>query len=200
MAFVYKQLTAADSDMVDPEDFNTNMRELAGEFNGMLDRDNFKEDQFGETEVARYSFTRVYSHDTADGYTLDADTTSFQNGISYKEFEATFDGILICEWSGYVEFTNPKSPHNTAATTAQVLTIQMKVNGNIVGQVFRVSGGRYRVPLYMVGAIPVSPGRVIVEVSAMTGEMEHDKSKIRARPDADVLFYDRNLVVTHRRR
>lgn len=87
MAFVYKQLTAADSDMVDPEDFNTNMRELAGEFNGMMDRDNFKEDQFGETEVARYSFTRVYSHHTGDKYTLDAVENRLEFLVRYPVLE-----------------------------------------------------------------------------------------------------------------
>ena len=59
MAFVYTQLEINDSDMVDPEDFNTNMRELANEYNGMLDRDNFKESEFGEEHIQRLAFTRV---------------------------------------------------------------------------------------------------------------------------------------------
>ena len=175
MAFVYNQNDIQNSDMVDPEDFNSNMRELAGEFNGKLDRDNFKENVFGPDQIASTAFNRVYSQVALNKWTLDAESTTFQNGLSYVEFESGYEGMLICEWSGSVYFKNPPSKDNTDPDNAQILTIHMMVNGSVVGRVFRVSGGRYRVPLYMVGAIPVSPGRIKVEVSAMTAEMEHTK-------------------------
>ena len=200
MAFVYKQLEITDSDMVDPEDFNTNMRELANEYNGMLDRDNFKENEFGIDEIQKLAFTRVLSKTRRVARYAYGESTSFSDDILSIEYESPHDGMLICEWSGDVEFFAPPTKNNTAPTKAQILTIRLSVNGSEIGKVLRVSGARYRVPLYMVGAIPISPGRVVVNISAMTGSMEHASNKVTSIPTSYVQFHEQHLVAIHRRR
>ena len=198
MAHIHKQLTLQDNDIISPEDFNSDMRELAGEYNGMLDRDNFSEQSLRTADLAPESFTKIYTFNNLN-MSVSNETTSFQNGLMSFIFEAESDGVLICEFSGGVHFENPPSVSNQISDTCQILTLQMTVNGAVIGEILRTSGGSSKYCVYMVGAIPISPGRVIVSIRGMTADTEHSSSK-NVLASSVVKIPQNELVMIHRKR
>ena len=198
MAHIHKQIDLQDGDIVDPEDFNSDMRELAGEYNGMLDRDNFGELTFNFRDVQPNGFNRIYTHSYKD-FKIERDTTSFQNGLMAYAFDADSDGTLICEWSGELFFMSPPSAANMESTTAQFASLQMTVNGSVVAEISRASGGTFRTAVYMVGAVPISPGRIIVSINGRTAVRGHTTTEI-VLADMPVFSQTNELVMIHRKR
>jgi hypothetical protein len=198
MAHIHKQIELQNGDIVDPEDFNLDMRELAGEYNGMLDRDNFQEHTFNFRDIQLNTFNRIYTHSHKD-FKITNDTTSFQNGIMGFVFDAETDGTLICEWSGELIFPLPPSSSNLASPTAQFASLQMTVNGSVVAEINRVSGGSFRTAVYMVGAVPISPGRVTVLINGRTGVRGHQTAQV-VLAESHVESPKNELVLIHRKR
>jgi len=198
MAHIHKQLTIQNNDIIDPEDFNADMRELTGEFNGMLDRDNVKEQSIVTSDVEPNGFTRVYSF-TFNDFKVENKTTSYQTALMSYSFESNHDGLLICEFSGEVHFENPPSASNSISATAQFLSLQMTINGLVVGEVFKTSAGSFRHPVYMVGAFPISPGRVTVAINGRTADSGHTDQKLNV-ASSNVNIPSNELVMIHRKR
>ena len=203
MAHIHKQLELQNGDIIDAEDFNADIRELAGEFNGMLDRDNFKDFTFNFRDIAPNTFTKIYSHQKLkaqnDELKIENKTTSMQTGLMVFTFETNHDGMLICEWSGSIHFKNPPSASNSGSTTCQYATLQMTVNGNIVAEINKTTGGSFKHPVYMVGAIPISPGRIVVSINGRTADIGHTTRKINI-ASSEVLVPYNEVVLIHRKR
>ena len=73
----------------------------------------------------------------------------------------------------------------------------MTVNGNIVAEINKATGGTYKHPIYMVGAIPISPGRIAVSINGRTADIGHATRKINI-ASSEVLVPYNELVLIHR--
>ena len=150
MAFRHRQRRAQDGDIIDAQDWNENLRELTGEFNGFLDRDNVRELAIQTKHIKAKAFHEVFTDQSELTYSFGAKSFGYHggdatgsHGINLLEFEADVDGMVICEWSGEWNFGNDK--FNEESTSADeirpdhnnVVTYRLMVNGVEVAKIYR---------------------------------------------------------------
>ena len=97
MAFRYRQRYFATDDALNIDDWNHNMKELAEEFNGYLDRDNFPNGSFGQAQIVDNAFNKVH-YTTDASLTIDMTTTSWQSGSISDDIDCKFDCLLLIEF------------------------------------------------------------------------------------------------------
>jgi len=208
MAFRYRQVNVQDGDIVDPDDWNENLRELTGEFNSYLDRDNIQEGSIRTRMINTEAFHSVYTDSTVTSFTLDGKSVQWAggdataaDGVNFLEFEADVDGIITCEWSGTWAFNNDQMNEEADARPKknQVASFRILVNGLTVAELYRSPDSRTNDSGYLVGAAPVGPGTVRVGVEVRMFKVDNKSGDIYS-ADNDFSVNRRSLLVIYRRR
>tara|TARA_R100001594_G_scaffold122631_1_gene158831 strand:- start:22293 stop:22946 length:654 start_codon:yes stop_codon:yes gene_type:complete len=172
MAWRYIQRDFQAGDILDPEDWNQNVREYIEEINGALDRDNIPTASVvvGE-EVASEAFNAFVSDGLDSTQQLEMDTTSFQDIDMTVNLTAVSDELLICETSIQFDTADPTQTYNgtnynngyvkfTTGTLRDWLRYEfiMTLDGYQIAYAGPFTAYHKRQPVYMVGALPVEAG------------------------------------------
>lgn len=106
MGLRYRFTFTENGDVLDPAAWVEDNNELAAEFNGYLDRDNFARNDVSQAEIAANAFTKVEPFYSTAIYTPDNDVISWQGGagggatgIFYEQVTCEVDCLLVCELS-----------------------------------------------------------------------------------------------------
>jgi hypothetical protein len=194
MALRYRQRYPQSGDILNPDDWNLNHKELAEEFNGYLDRDNLPQNCIGTDIVKNNSFTNV-RNETSD---TDLDTTS--NTVEWQEilsksFDTRNDQLLKVElgvtWTVDPEETSEKANSRFRIT---VDGVQLAVSG-IMSSAFKQDS------VYLCGATPVLAGPHVVaaEVQTLYGDGSVNSQGFVASLGV-IRIKERELVITQRNR
>lgn len=206
MAWKNRQRRVNDSDMIDSEDWNENMREFANEFNGFLDRDNVGEQEIDSSHVGDYAFNRIFDRSTPAEFTLTGSSGRFEGSLVSKQVNLNYNGMLICELSGCFQFSNPLSHQDFYPSLGyQMVTVRLLVDGEEVGRAHSISEFSQRHCFYICGALPVEAGfhKITTEARTVVAENRHGGRQTIASYDGNlrsVSFGLRELVLTYRRR
>ena len=208
MAFRHRQRSVQDGDIIDAEDWNENLREITGEFNGFLDRDNLRADAIQTRHIKEKAFHEVFTDQSELTYSFGARNFGYHggdatgtNGINLLEFEADVDGMVICEWSGEWNFGNDKfnEENDIRPDHNNVVTYRLMVNGVEVAKIYRSPDLHVYDSGYMVGAFPVAPGPVRISVEGQLLDIDNETGDITT--DGDPVYVNhRVLLVTYKRR
>ena len=201
MAFRYRQITPQSGDLINPDDWNVNVREFTNEFNGHLDRDNLPEKGITTASIKPEAFHIVQNNLATTNYTILKTQTRFKE-IQIIEFETQHQGLVVCEWSGSWEYETIKTSLHTGEE--QELDYRILVNGTEVTRIRRDNNLKRNSSGYMVGATPVEAGYVRVTVEAKTKgavflQGTDFESNTEGYGDGDVTLKHRELVVVLRK-
>ena len=167
MAFRYRQITPQVADIINPDDWNVNVREYTNEFNGHLDRDNLPEKGILTTSIKPQAFHQVHSALGQEDKLFSKKQSRFK-AFQILEFETQHQGIVMCEWSGSWTFDSIVEALDT--DSVQEIDYRLLVNGAEVSRIRRDNNLKKKSSGYMVGALPVEAGMVRVQVEFMTSQ------------------------------
>jgi hypothetical protein len=179
MAWRYIQRDLQAGDILDPEDWNENVREYLEEINGALDRDNLPAASVVVgSEVGSAVFNEISASFLQETYqALDVDTQAHQKIKTSNNVTSSSDELLICETSiqfdtaayssygggnyegGYVD-----ADQGTLRDWLQYDFI-MTVDGFEIAYAGPFTAFHKRQCIYMCGALPVEAGSHVVECS-----------------------------------
>ena len=208
MAFRHRQRSVQDGDIIDAEDWNENLREITGEFNGFLDRDNLRADAIQTRHIKAKAFHEVFTDQTELTYAFGSRNFGYHggdgtgsDGINLLEFEADVDGMVICEWSGEWNFSESKfnEENDIRPDHNYVVTYRLMVNGVEIAKIFRSPDLHVYDAGYMVGAFPVAPGPVRISVEGQLLDIDNETGDITT-SQYPVYVKHRVLLVTYKRR
>lgn len=172
MSLIYRKERAEQGSINDPTPHRDNQNELAGEFNGYLDRYNLPTRAVGAASVVVGAFTTVGADPKSDSVALDSKSTTWQNDdgsgtyIHNVTFTASEDGQLDVDWGGTWTWTgNP--------TIEATIRWRITVNGQTIAETGCIAQDND--PTYvntkdlvaLAGTIPVQAGPVNIKVEAM---------------------------------
>jgi hypothetical protein len=213
MTWRYRQLYPENADILDPDDWNQNHKELAEEHNGYYDRDNLPAFQIGTSRTVDGAFTKIHMDAHSDEFTVSGDTIEWQSNeamggvdiIGVLEFSAPEDCTLICEFgcTTAVDVSLLLGDGEEA-----VYKFQIVVDGEAGAFSDDQSLFLYeRDTTYLCCAVPVLAGMHRVEVKIQVGVGYDDdtygiKSAVNTVEPAglDMVIRSRALVVIERRR
>jgi hypothetical protein len=193
MAFRYRQNTPQTGDIVDPEDWNENVREMISEFNGHLDRDNIPEQSITTAMCSANIFHTVRS-DFTDRQVLSKKTQDYVV-INRIEFNSQYDGVVICEWSGNWEFGAVEN-NVTSSTNANIISVRIIVNGIEACEIFRSPDWATKDCGYVSGALSYPAGIVRIESEAKIQNMRDNF--VLKNCTGDVTVTRAELIVTQK--
>mgnify|MGYP003633309286 FL=1 len=179
MAWRYIQRDLQAGDILDPEDWNENVREYLEEINGALDRDNLPTASVVVgNEVDSTVFNEISASFLSEiNQPLDVDTQAHQKIKTSNNVTSSSDELLICETSiqfdtaaaaaygganyedGYVD-----ADQGTLRDWLQYDFI-MTVDGFEIAYAGPFTAFHKRQCIYMCGALPVEAGSHVVECS-----------------------------------
>lgn len=178
MAWKYIQQDLQAGDILDPGDWNNNVREFIQEINGAFDRDNLPPSAIvvGE-EVESEVFNELsISRLTGGVQLLDKDTQSNQRIQVANKSVSTSEEMLICEASIQVDTSVPELTmqgttfddgyiHRDTKTILDwcQYDLIMTLNGLEICYAGPFTAYQRRQPIYMCGAAPVEAGANTVE-------------------------------------
>lgn len=100
----YRFAYTENGDVLDPSQWIEDNNELASEFNGYLDRDNFGQATIVQAEITSNTFTKVEAFDSATVFTPDKTSITWQGGTGNNAFgifqetvTCTVDCLLVSE-------------------------------------------------------------------------------------------------------
>lgn len=216
MAWKIKQARANSGDLVDPEDWNENVREFANEYNGFLDRDNVGVKQIEKKHLRNFVFNRVYSNQLNTPFEITGASTKYYGSLASYNITFPTSGILIVEFTAELQFVNPLMANAELDYTTyvnqgyvdilglQAVDVRLKVNNNEIARCHSIiETSKFRT-VYCCGAIPVEAGQHLIETEARTylqgqsyGDNIKKASDGTSRP---ISFHRRELLITNRRR
>ena len=202
MAFKYRQITPQRLDLINPDDWNVNVREYTNEFNGHLDRDNLPEKGITTDSIKSEAFHIVKS-DLSTTIEYVEKTQSYFKEIQIIEFETQHQGIVMCEWSSY--WTYEYSEGDLGNTSPQRAFFRIVVNGTEISQIQKDSNLKKSSVGYMAGALPVEAGIVKGAVEVMTDNVTTFNTAqgfpydVTSHATGLVAVFDRSLVVVLRK-
>lgn len=202
MAFRYRQITPVTGDIIDPEDWNANVREMVGEFNGHLDRDNLPE-QAITTNMCKANTFHTINSDFKLTTKLQASTQDYVK-VNRIEFQSQSDGVVICEWSAQWQFSDVKNSIET--TDSNVVTVRILVNGNEICRLDQAPDSVKTDSGWIVGALDVPAGYLRIETEAKLErfiEVDTDSDGVKdttttQNATGDVTMKYSELVVVHK--
>tara|TARA_R110001583_G_scaffold144666_4_gene296630 strand:+ start:5214 stop:5864 length:651 start_codon:yes stop_codon:yes gene_type:complete len=216
MAWKIRQARANSGDLVDPEDWNENIREFGNEYNGFLDRDNVGVQQIEKKHLERFAMNRIYSNHKNDEFKISGASTKYYGSLG--SFNITFptSGMLIVEFTAEFGFANSLMRGDNLNILEyetngfidhlglQSVDVRIKVNNNEIARCHSVIESSIYRTVYCCGAIPVDAGQYTIETEARTylqGQSYGDR-KVKASDGTSrsVYFYRRELLITNRRR
>lgn len=213
-------------DVLDPSSWIEDNNELAAEFNGYLDRDNFGRGDIVQAEIVANAFTKVEGFASTSIYTPERTNVSWQGGagndaagIYSKEITATVDCGLCVEvnltwvWvklttqysvSGSGPVGNPAGtpPNPIPLSTFAVDTVQFRitVDGVAIGQSGLFEDMHHNYGTYLLGATVLTSGVHTVRVECCVARRRWEGLGQDGICTYAVNISNRNLVVTQERR
>ena len=183
MAFKYVPYTFRDGEIIEPTRVLENMRVLATEFNGKLDRDNLPEDAITESMLEANALheiqnIRSFPNDVSGSNgELDWDKVV----VGSTTLQATEDSVLICSFGARLKWTSVTATATfdyidsanvadgseniqvSQERTAQAY-FELVANGTVISKSDNHTFLRIYDSLYLSGAFPVLAGTVNIEV------------------------------------
>lgn len=161
-----------DGETLRVEAWNNNHNELAQEFNGYLDRDNFENNGLDDENVIAGSFNEFGSTAVGTDISLTTDTVAWETTdgtTSMPSITKEVDGeaLIVAEFSPYWEwqtFDGLVEPDEDTEYGRQTRCVRFRVlvDGSEVALSGWISSDRERDAMYLVGVAPVSAGRRVV--------------------------------------
>ena len=177
MAWRYIQRDFQAGDIIDPKDWNENVREYIEEINGALDRDNIPAASVvvGE-EAASEVFNDFSIRQLNTPQLLEMDTQAFQDIDIANTLTAASDELLICEVSLQFDTAEPLATYSggnyedgyvkaSTGTLRDWLRYEfiMTLDGFEIAYAGPFTAYHKRQPVYMMGALPVEAGAHVVK-------------------------------------
>ena len=186
MAWRYIQRDFQSGDVLDPEDWNENVREYIEEINGFIDRDNIPTASIEVgLEVQSEVFNEISFSNLGTPQILNKDTQSFQRINLSTNLAASSDELLIVEASLQFDTADPTQTYNGSNyddgyVLASLGTFRdwirydfrMTIDGFEVAYAGPFTAFHKRQPVYMIGCLPVEAGALVVECFV---RLFHDK-------------------------
>jgi len=190
MAFRYRVEYSESGDVIDPIAWNRNMSEMAEEWNGGLDRDNFPMNFVSQSMLLKDQCTIIKSdsYTESEEYLVDMDTSSWNHTSALVvlggiDLIVPTDCIATAEfgcgwhWPGYIASV----PYNQ-----DVVRFRIVVDGLPVSESGLISRGRYKDAVQLVGCAIITAGRHRVWAEVQTGRC--------VRQDASMSLYTANMA------
>lgn len=199
MAYRYRQIYPQDGEVLNPQDWNLNQKEIVEEFNGYLDRDNLPVSCVDLAHVTFNTFTKVHGYAESAPWFPATDTVEWQyndgaNDLASISIDCPVDCLLICEL-GSTWFAS-----SGAVSTDGDIRFRITVDGISVGETHFLSGTWDRWSMHTIGAIPVSAGLHTIRAECQVAEMNVTGTQKYGDTDWVFEIFQRELVVIERRR
>jgi hypothetical protein len=220
MGFKYKKFEVRTGEVVEPTRIRENMRTLAHEINGNLDRENLPEKCIDSNIIAYETFNDLK---TTAAFGSSNDFSMEGNGIQFEEvmsltLDVPVDAVVLAHFGCYFTWVGDNAKLNTLVsglgtnwttkdwfpyadyfdTQEHFADFRLLINGEDVCKTFSYPFLRQSQSTYMTGALQVSAGQVKVSVEAKLFRNN------KGRTEASTLFYylikDRNLVIHAKKR
>lgn len=214
----YRFTFTENGDVLDPTQWVEDNNELASEFNGYLDRDNFARNDIAQTEITANAFTEVESFPSTTSFTPDQSTLTWQggagnnaSGVFQSEITCSVDCLLVCEvnltwtWANGGTWskagTGPTaSPWTLSTFATDCIQFRVVVDGVEVARSGFFDDTHQKYGTYLVGATVVTAGVHIVSVECAVGRRRWEGLRQEGANTYDVAIANRNLVVTQEKR
>ena len=206
MPYSYRPEHASDADALDPRWWNLDQSELAGTFNGGLDRDNYPPNVVSEAMCGSKVF-------------LDADSSIFNGTWSPDMSVATWQDINPGGTGGTVTITAAVDCHvevDFSATwqwngawsgvavggtfAVDTATCRLVVNGNVACEMGPSEDMRDRDCVHVIGNVPLGPGKYTVKAQVLVTRLEYAGLDAEGNCTNTLTFTDMSLVAVERRR
>lgn len=201
MSYRYRVEYVETGNVVEPSGWNANQAELASEFNGGLDRDNFGLGAISQAMLADnacHEFDRqVMSSSTA--VTLSAETTDWQTILESTGITSALDCIAVIEWSGEWEWSGAAS-YAAGTNTEDALELRLTVDGETVCQTGPIGDQRVYDATYLVGAALLAPGAHTITLQGRIAERNFDGLSVNDRATNAPTFNDGEMLIVVRKR
>jgi len=184
MAFKYVPYTFRDGEIIEPTRVLENMRVLASELNGKLDRENLPEDAITDSMIEANALTELegqssFTQPSESSELLDWDKVV----IASKTMTIVEDSVLIASFQGAFEWIASSFAANiryesTRSSNARFVLVQggptiftaqvyfqLRINGDVVSQSRNHGFLRRLDSVYMSGTRPILAGQVVVDVT-----------------------------------
>ncbi len=146
MGLTYRQQYDENGNVLDPSFWVEDNNELAGTFNGNLDRDNFASGDIAATEVVYQAFNQLHSSATDTSFAPVMATTDWQGGegtaaagIDSLTWTSTQDAHFDVHWSGTWSWNGAASNNDQQGAAAASRTVSSIVYDEFDTIEFRVS-------------------------------------------------------------
>lgn len=200
--YAYRQRHASTADITDGSWWTTNQNELAGMFNGGLDRDNLAANVITAAMLASGSCVKIrYDLDNGpDAATMTA--TTWQTLDSF-DITPTTDALVEVDWSGTWIWNGAWSQAASAdGSTYAVDAVAMRVtiNGVTVCESGPSEDQYIEDCCALIGAIPVTAGTYTVRVQYQVARRNYYDLSIEGLCTNALTFNERTLITIERRR
>jgi hypothetical protein len=200
MAWRFRQYLVQSGDILDPFHWNLNHNEFMSEFNGYLDRDNFRQKIFTRDEMVDNCCNEedTFVAGAVDNYQPDLGTTGWQNTNRSVDFRTETECQVIVEYSGYHSWSDEYLNDFVCCR------YQLTVDGATISRGNWQSGSRVSDVIYLVGVLPLSPGPHEVMVQIQAGQIGRTSiqpervERIGTEDDIE-LTLSRGELIVHRR-
>jgi hypothetical protein len=214
----YRFTFTENGDVLDPSQWVEDNNELASEFNGYLDRDNFARNDIAQTEIQVGAFTEVFANGYGASYTPDKDTLGWQggagvnaNGIYLQSVPCPVDCLLVIEVSLSWIWANAGVSSKTGAgptgapwtvSTFATDTIQFRVlvDGVEVARSGFFDDTHQYYGTFLVGDAVVTSGAHRVSVECAVGRRRWEGLSQRGSNTNDVSLDQRYVIITQEKR
>lgn len=202
MAFRYRQKYFDANDALNIEDWNLNIKELAEEYNGYLDRDNFPNGSFTQAYLVPSCCNKIYSDDSGTTWNPSKTTSSWQhddgsgNVLPQESIDVLVDGLLICEFGCGFNWTSAAS----SAADNECIRFKVTVDGVTVSESGWLSSYHMYGSVHLAGALPVVAGSHLIEVWIQWAVVVTAETTVAPTNGRTLNINQRELVVIERRR
>ena len=208
MAYRYRQEIVETGNVVEASWWNANQAELASEFNGGLDRDNFGVAAFNTDHVESETFTKVTAVDMgSDTFTADTETTDWQwedadAELGNVDLVVEHDCVAIVEWSGQLVWEGGATDQSFvgAVYSEDAAEFRITVAGTTIATTGPVGDQRWHDTMYLCGAVPLPPGTHNVRVWMRVANRNFNGLSVKTTAINSVDVTYGVLLITERRR
>lgn len=221
----YRFTFTENGDVLDPSQWVEDNNELASEFNGYLDRDNFARNDIAQTEITANAFTEVEafgaSGDAGSAWSPDNTSVSWQggtgsdtSGIFREEVTCAVDCLLVCElsitWEWDRDISGPYSLSGTGPTSAADIFVskstvdtaqfRITVDGVEVARSGLFEDMHFNYGTYILGAQVVTSGVHVVAVECALMRRRWEGLRQEGPNTYTVIIGARTLLTTQEKR
>jgi hypothetical protein len=202
--YAYRQRHASTADITDGSWWTANQNELAGMFNGGLDRDNLGPNVITAAMLSSGACVKIrYDLDNGpDAATMTATTWQVLDSF---DITPTTDALVEVDWSGTYEWSagagwSRATSSDSLTYQVDTVAIRITVNGVTVCESGPTDDQLIEECVALVGSIPVTAGTYTVNVEYLVASRTYYDLAIEGTCARTLNFNERTLITIERRR